>query len=554
VLVASTVNAGTVRRALVIAYNGSDKAGTSALRFADDDGYRWRETLERLGIDVTLLTTPDTDTARVELWRRTALKPPTTRAVAEAVSGIASRNRADRAAGSAVDTIVVYVGHGQTDDAGRAYLTLADGRLDQSSLYESVVDRLSADYVHLIVDACHAGGVVGSRGADPVLLDELRARLGREQLKSRPHVGALFAESEEGETHEWSRIRAGIFSHAARSALLGGGDVNHDGVVGYSELEAFVASAIRGVKAGAGRLKLRTSAPSLDPSRAIAGPAPAGPMLQVPGDMAFSRLSIEDTDGVRLVDLNRHPGERVVLALPAREAYWLRTATGEARVTAAELGGAIALVSAEFSSRGGVEEGYSRGFFAVPFGRGFFEGYHASQDGVPLSFPDVREAVNNDAPGRFDGAWLGLGLSVGLPATLAPLGAPGLAGGIDLTWRSNDKVYWGVRGQWVVALATLDRATVHRGAVGPLLGIRGSTSLSPFVEVAAQWVPHLVFRSTVTQGDLTAFGGRLAAGVMGSRELLRGWRLLVSLDTDAVLIDGSRRAAFVPGVELSISL
>lgn len=554
-LSAHVSSAETIRRALVVAFNGSDVAGTAALRFADDDGYRWRETLERLGIETTLLTTPDADTLRLEMGRGAEVLVPSVLGLASAVEALGEKNRLDRELGAQVDVLFIYVGHGQTDALGHSYLTLLDGQLDQKALYEGIVDQVGADFVHLIIDACHAGGVVGSRGADPALLEQLRAALGREQLKSRPHVGALFAESEEGETHEWSRIRAGIFSHAARSALLGGADVNHDGVIAYSELDAFVASSIRGVKGTRARLRLKTSAPLADPNRSLTGPAPRGPTFRLPDEPAFSRLSVEDSDGVRLVDVNRQAHERVVLALPWRPAYWLRTSSGDARVGSSELSGSITLAVAELGSRGSVEESYSRGLFAVPFGPGFFDGYQASQDdAVPLTFQsDVPVPVELGSEARFDGAWFGLGAGVGVPVAGAPLGASGVSGGVSLTLRSDGPLYFGARAQWTLSAGTLEAATIHRVTLGGLVGWRGWTTVAPFVEVGPQWVPTLVFRAAQTQGDWSGFGGRLAVGAQGSRSFLRGLRLAATAELDAVIVDGTRLLSFIPGIELSVT-
>ncbi|MFP2909730.1 caspase family protein [Pyxidicoccus sp. 3LFB2] len=176
--VASGQDAPLVRRALVVAHNGSDAPGMPPLRFADDDGVRWAETLRRLGVDVVLLTVPDADTAETERERLTGVRAPTVAALDEAVSTLSRRNAADRAEGRTVDFLFIYVGHGRTGEAGRAYLTLADGQLDQDGLYGRVVERLEADYVHLLVDACHAAGVVGSRGGGPLVLRRLRRAAG----------------------------------------------------------------------------------------------------------------------------------------------------------------------------------------------------------------------------------------------------------------------------------------------------------------------------------------------------------------------------------------
>lgn len=552
-LACSPASAAVHRHALVIAYNGSDRPGTAALRFADDDGFRWRETFERLGIDTVLLTVPDPETARLEAGRGAPTLAPTLEAARAAMTALAETVRRERSQGETVDVLLVYVGHGQTDADGRAYLTLEGGRLEQAGLY-ALVDGFGADYVHLVIDACHAGGVVGSRGSDPRLIEELKATLVKEQLKARPNVGALYAESEEGETHEWSRIRAGIFSHAARSGLLGAADVNRDGEVAYSELDAFVASAIRGVKGARARLQLKTSAPALDANRVLVGRPPRGPTLNVPADASFARVSVEDGDGVRLIDVNRQQGEKVALALPARPSYWLRTAAGDARVRSDELEAQdYRLGPAEALARGGVEEGYELGLFAIPFGRAFYEGYQASSETPPLVFAGEDARATPDAPGRFDGAWLGLGLSVGVPVSLAPLGASGLAAGIGLAWRTDGWLYGGVRAQWSFASGTFDGALVHRAAVAAVIGLRGATRVAPFVELGPQWAPAFVVRRAQTQGDLAVFGGTVAAGAMGSRVFLRGLRLAATLSVEAAQIDGARRAVWLPGAELSIA-
>ncbi|WXH29776.1 hypothetical protein WA016_03740 [Myxococcus stipitatus] len=121
----------------------------------------------------------------------------------------------------------MYVGHGDITEDGHAFLTLLDRDLDQAALYSTVIDALDADFIHLLIDACHASGVIGSRGEmAPKVLRRLQGMIERKELDHRPRVGAAFAESDTSQTHEWSRWNAGVFSHLARSALLGGADIN----------------------------------------------------------------------------------------------------------------------------------------------------------------------------------------------------------------------------------------------------------------------------------------------------------------------------------------
>ncbi|QSQ11637.1 caspase family protein [Myxococcus landrumensis] len=546
---APTSEPSPVRRALVVAFNGSDAPGMPPLRYADDDGVRWAETLRRLGVDVLLLTVPDADTAKVERRQLTEVRAPTLAALDEAVAMFSRRNLEDRAAGRTVDFLFIYVGHGRTSESSRAYLTLADGRLDQEGLYSRVVEKLDADYVHLLVDACHAAGVVGSRG-DPLVLTRLRRALEQEQLAGHPRVGAIFAESNEGETHEWSRIRAGVFSHAARSALMGGADVNHDGLVEYSELDAFVAAAIRGVKSPQARLAVRTFPPALSPSRPLVGPAPDGPRLHLPATPGGARISVEDASGVRLADAHQAAGETLSLALPEREVYWLSTPTGEARVRREDLdeGSLPRLTEPEVALRGATEESLLQGLFALPFGRDFYEGYVTSSGIAAVDFTGPLRA---DGP---SGLPRSLGLEIGFTLSTAPLGGTGAARGLALSWRMPGPglLRWGVRATYAMAPNSwVDDATLQRVAVMALGGLHGRGDLAPFAEVGAGWLMLVVDRANSRQGDSAGFTARSAAGLRW-RPGDFGLRGGLTLDLDSAREDGRRRARLVPGLELGL--
>src|SRR5262245_14114643 len=109
------------RRALVVAFNEPDTPSLEPLQYADDDGLLWTEALERLGYRAWLLTVPDLDTARRGSPALARASPPTQEALRAAVEEIRRANAADRAAGRPTDSLVIYVGHGDVDAAGRAY-------------------------------------------------------------------------------------------------------------------------------------------------------------------------------------------------------------------------------------------------------------------------------------------------------------------------------------------------------------------------------------------------------------------------------------------------
>src|SRR6185436_15697538 len=121
-----------------------------------------------------------------------------------------------------------------------------------------ILAQLPAVYSHVLIDACHAGGVVGVRGdlfddevsahATPVSPDDVAPLLDAQRFARLPHVGVIIATTLGQEVHEWSEIEAGVFSHEVLSGLVGPADVNGDGEIEYTEIQAFVAAANHGVK------------------------------------------------------------------------------------------------------------------------------------------------------------------------------------------------------------------------------------------------------------------------------------------------------------------
>ncbi|MCP3100684.1 caspase family protein [Myxococcus sp. K15C18031901] len=534
-----------VRRALVIAHNGSDDPSLPSLRFADDDGVLWAETLQRLGVETTLLVDPDEATRASQRPVLAGARPPTPDEVKREVARLRAASLADDELGRETDVLIVYVGHGNTDEAGRAYFTLAGGRLDKASLYADVVDPLGADYVHLIVDACRASGVVGRRGgaADAAVLAELRGMLAREQLATRPSVGAIFAESEDGETHEWSRIRAGVFSHVARSGLLGAADINGDGKVEYSELGAFVSASLQGVQGLPARLAVQAFAPTRAPRRPLVGPAPAGPSLTLTSGFGHSRVSVEDADGRRLADVRRAEDQYVLLRLPEREEYWVRTPTTEARVKLAELSsGAPSMAPRELQERGPAEEALRRGLFAVPLDKDFYDQYVAVAGLVSV---DVSRAFpptpGGPQPFRLARPTPSPSWEVGLVGHHAPLGMGRLSTGLSLSWRGGEvarlPLYYGARATYSVMPVSLDGIRMHRATVQGLLGTQDIVDTPLFAEVGVGWGLLGVAANGANMADPTVLTTHAAAGVAG-RLLGVRLRLAATVASDRVTLDG----------------
>ncbi|WP_163994669.1 caspase family protein [Pyxidicoccus caerfyrddinensis] len=548
---------GVVRRALVIAHNGSDDPSLPDLRFADDDGVLWAETLQRLGVETTLLVDADASTRAGGRPVLAGARPPTPDEVKREVARLRAASLADDELGRQTDVLVIYVGHGNTDEAGRAYFTLAGGRLDKASLYSDVVDPLGADYVHVIVDACRASGVVGSRGGgtDAAVLAELRGMLAREQLATRPTVGALFAESDDGETHEWSRIRAGVFSHVARSGLMGAADINGDGRVEYSELGAFVSASLQAVKGLPARLTIHAFAPLAEPRRPLVGPAPKGPSLTLPSGFEHSRISVEDADGRRLADVRRAEDQYVLLRLPERDVYWVRTPNAEARITLAELStGVVNMSSRELQERGPAEEALRRGLFAVPLDKGFYEQYVAAAGLVPVdlgrAFPP---AEGGSLPHLVLRSPKTTGWDLGLTALRAPLGLSTFALGPSVGWRNEFApfLYYGVRGTYALTPVARDGFRLHRATVQGLVGTEGLYRAPLFLEAGAGWGMLGVTKGALRMGDPVMLTTHAAAGVTATVAGLR-LRLAATLSADRVTLDGDDHWDRSYGLELAL--
>lgn len=384
--------------ALIVAHNGSVDEGVEPLRYADDDGARYYETFSHLARDTRLLTILDSDSQRVfpTLASRTA--PPTRKQLVSEIDALGQKIARDKAQGHRVEVYLVFTGHGNIDESGEGYLSLADGKLRRSDLYREVIRPLEADYTHLIIDACHAYFMVQSRGgkswrddrSGETLDDQWEAYVQGEKKKSNAlpsTVGVILSTSGTAEVHEWSKLRAGVFSHQLRSGLLGAADVDGDGAVNYLELEAFLAAANAGVTNPRARISVYAKPPAQDRAHALVSLDQFRDVthLTLPQEM-HGRYHIEDARGLRYADLNLASGQTtdiVLLRDPVegrdyflrREGAQARIAIGEPKVNA----NALAFADVTDQARSSVEESFRAELFSTPFGPSFYSGYVASR-------------------------------------------------------------------------------------------------------------------------------------------------------------------------------
>lgn len=419
------------RFALVVGHNGSDDPDLEALRYADDDALRTHELLSAVTERAIVLVSPDAETGDLFDTRlaQMELRPPTRQNLLASIDALGAAMREARARGRRPVLYFVYSGHGNYDAEGRGYLHLADGRFTTRDLFARVLEPLREDPLILIIDACNAGLMVNGRGRPAELTAERRAAgPSRLDLSHYPNVGLVLAHSALGETHEWGRFLAGVFSHEVRSGLYGAADLDDDQRIDFAELAAFVASANARVKNPTVRVTPYIRPPLTQPGLAVIDLAGARLRGRLRIDQRIvGKTHLVDQDLVRYADFHRtsesppfwlaltRPGELVIST--EREAW----AIPEDAHGALELGALAKRARTSLSARGPGSEYFERTLFHEPFDRAFAARYLGEQYLVDLELLRVVEAPwweNGPAWATLGGglAALGGGLALNLSA------------------------------------------------------------------------------------------------------------------------------------------
>jgi hypothetical protein len=406
-LLSASAQARAVSYAVAVGNNAAPSPDLATLRYADDDAVRYYELFSAFAESAWLLSTMDGPTRRRYPEAFAHARPPTLASLDVVVSEIAERMRGDIARGDQPVLYFTFSGHGTSDESGRFYLAFLDGGLTRERLYEGVLTKLPDCLVHLILDACHAESIVGMRG---LIAREVQARaavategdardvLAAATLERYPRVGALVATTVEQEAHEWSRLESGVFTHEVLSGLRGAADINGDGRIEYSEIQAFVASANRELKDPRAIPHVIAAAPQADLHAALLSLSELRNVGFLTGDpRSLGRFYVELENGERILDAHLAEDLRARLAVPAGRVGYLRSGDLEARLHLRQGEEqrleALAMHRSEEQVRGSIEASYRKGLFAAAFGVAYYQDFISSVGGVPVLF----------GPGRADG-------------------------------------------------------------------------------------------------------------------------------------------------------
>lgn len=382
-----------------------------SLHYADDDAAQMYQLLAGVSRQAFLLTVLDPETqARFPEAARAAVAP-TMAALERVVETARGAIERDRAAGREPVVVFFVSGHGVHADDGGAALALFDGPLTQKDLYEKVLARLPAHYVHLIIDACHAGAVVGSRDVsatlEPLQQTDIATYLQHSSLAAFPHVGVILASTASTQSFEWDAYRGGIFAHELLSALRGAADVNHDARIEYSELAAFFSAANLQVDDPRARLRVVVQPPRTNARAAVLEHARAVNEFRLLGrseDTSGRPFYIETEAGSRLLDMHPERGSAWQLWLPAGVRLYVVSGDREFELNAlagasVQLGG-LNPRQPRPRPRGALESSLRRGLFGTPFGPAFYRGFTSDRlefVSVQLS-PDTTESDESGRP------------------------------------------------------------------------------------------------------------------------------------------------------------
>lgn len=297
--------------ALVVTNNRSPSLARPDLRYADDDGAKYYEVFRMIAPEsnVALLTRFDRDTARLFPHLAGKERPPSKAALQAVARDLAVKMRK---AGGPVDFYFVFAGHGDVD-RGKGFLELEDGAFTSDDL-EDLLKSIPATRSHVILDSCNSFFVVNARkpGGTHFITSAEATKTLSERL---PNVGVFLSTSAEASVYEWSELQSGVFSHAVRSGLVGGADVDGDGRVSYDELRAFVNVASAEIKNPNFRPQVLARAPGgrgQEPLIDLNGAHAARLRLDAPR----RRVTVRDGNEIDWVDVHKEAGEDLTLRVP----------------------------------------------------------------------------------------------------------------------------------------------------------------------------------------------------------------------------------------------
>ena len=484
---ASAAEGGTRVFVLIVANNGSYDGSRPALRFADDDGVRYRELFGLYSDDIELYTVMDADTQQTFADAVTSTRLPKRSEVTQGLARTFEKIRAAKAAGVRTVFYFIYSGHGDVRD-GVGFVHLLDAPLSRQDLYAEVIEASPADVNHVVIDACNAYFMVASRGKGAKAAGDyaglVRTLVSRESLDAHPNTGVVLATTTAAEVHEWSRVEAGVCSHELRTAMSGAADANGDGAVSYDEVAAFLAAANGGVPDPKARVQALTRPPRQNLAEPFVRVTSGGSAAVFPKDWQ-GRFYVEDDRRVRYADLNKSAGQDLTVQLVPRPTYYVRVGDREYRLRETGAGSShdLGMTAAEpisVAARGSAEDQLDAHLFAIPYdveyARGFAQARALADDPLAVAM----SAPEPPPPDRLQ-PWKIGALAVGGSTAIAALV-------LEVMARHNSELYRDTAGSDEDVRALRERADTQHDAAVVLGAVAGGALLTAGGMYLYQWL------------------------------------------------------------------
>ncbi|MBN2714547.1 MAG: hypothetical protein JXX14_01755 [Deltaproteobacteria bacterium] len=375
----------------------------ATLRYADDDVIRVYYYFKRFATQVHLLTVPDEASQRRYPDIASVAQVPSMANLQRVVASLSLQIERDKAKGHTPVVYLYFSGHGVKNEQGIPGLVLADGKLTRDKLYQKVIEAMDAEYTHLFVDACYAEGIVGSRGmfdqeesATQVMLTPEEHRVSSLPVASRvPGLGIFVSSSANRQSHEWSKLESGVFTHVVLSGLSGLADINNDGRIAYSELYAFTLAANRGVKKSLARVQVVVAPPKRNQNVPIVDISNVADAAFVTGDLSsMGHFYVELEDGSRFLDGNLDGIQSTRFWLPANRMIFFYSKHGEAAVRLSKNEvrkmGTLQFRDEALRQKGAVESALDQGLFLSSYGPEYYKGIIDNSSLISVSFDNVQ--------------------------------------------------------------------------------------------------------------------------------------------------------------------
>lgn len=369
---------------LAVGVNNSGVDDLAPLKYADDDAAEAVALFfgEAGGERAFLHTVMDKESQQRYAKLTAQAQPPSRKAIGRSVQKIQTAVKRDLQAGHKPVVFVWLSGHAAYDKAGHAYYPLLDGRLNTDSLRSEIIEPLSDSHrVHLIVDTCFAASLVRSRmRLENVTPEAVKMAFWERGAFVHPNVGAVVGATAGARAYEWEEVGAGIFSAMVRAGLRGAADIDGDGVVRYSELEAFLLAAGASVQVREARPKVRSHPPAIDVDAVFSQKDWLPDVATLSGDFSqMGTMHVLDENGAWLLAGHFESGYRAQLWLPTTRQLFLRLGSLDRPLL--EERGVFQIgeaVEQQTQPRSLVGHALRKGLFATPFGPAFFRGYLAA--------------------------------------------------------------------------------------------------------------------------------------------------------------------------------